>query len=229
MSAASSSLGIVTIGQAPRTDLHDDLQTLLASNIKIIEAGALDGMTLEEIERRYPVGEQDHLLVSRMSDGRQVTIAEADLEPLLDTAIRKMAAKPEIDALLVLCTGDLPDYRDLPIPVLSPKRLVRCSLQALFAGGQLVVMSPEPRQMTHARARWEEAAFQVETLYASPYGETTELDRAAREAAALPADVLYLDCMGYTLAQRQRIAELSGHRTLTPRQLVFSAANLLLG
>ncbi|WP_447928108.1 AroM family protein [Vreelandella sp. EE27] len=228
MSIAPTRLGIVTIGQAPRTDLHEDLATLLAEHIEVIERGALDELTLEEVEHRYPIPEQAQVLVSRMRDGRQVTIAEQDLEPLLDTAIRAMAEDERVDAIVVLCTGELPDYRELPVPVLSPKRLVRHGLQALFPRGKLLVMTPEPRQMAYAQARWEEAGFEIEMLSASPYGETQELERAAREAALLKGEALYLDCMGYTLAQRARIAKLSGHRTLTPRQLVFSAANLLL-
>ncbi|GHB14874.1 AroM family protein [Salinicola rhizosphaerae] len=226
-------LGIVTIGQAPRTDLHDDLAVLLAADIEVVERGALDALTLEEIESRYPVGDQPQLLVSRMRDGRQVTIAEPDLEPLLDSAIRTMAREDGVDAIVVLCTGELPDYRDLGVPVLSPKRLVRHGIQALFPEGRLLVMSPEARQMANTRARWEAAGFRVGTLSASPYGDLAELERAAREATAYridgeAPDLLYLDCMGYTLAHRARIAELSGQRTLTPRQLVFNAANLLL-
>lgn len=227
-SAAHARLGIVTIGQAPRSDLHDDLAVLLAANIEIVERGALDALTLEEIGSRYPVTDQPQVLVSRMRDGRQVTIAEPDLEPLLDAAIRTMAREDGVDAIVVLCTGELPDYRDLGVPVLSPKRLVRHGIQALFPQGRLLVMSPEARQMAMTRARWEAAGFSVETLSASPYGDPAELERAAQEATGLSADLLYLDCMGYTLAQRERIAERCGHRTITPRQLVFSAANLLL-
>lgn len=230
MRAAASAvrLGIVTIGQAPRTDLHDDLAALLAPGIKIVERGALDALTLDEITDRYPVGEQPQVLVSRMRDGRQVTIAEPDLEPLLDAAIRAMASEDRVDAIVVLCTGDLPDYRGLGVPVLSPKRLVRSGLQALFPEGRLLVMSPEARQMVNSRDRWEAAGFSVATLSASPYGEPAELERVASEAAVLEGDVLYLDCMGYTMAQRQRISELARIRTITARQLVFSAAQLLL-
>lgn len=226
---AASRLGIVTIGQSPRSDLHDDLATLLDASVEIVERGALDALTLGEIERRYPVSDQPQVLVSRMRDGRQVTIAEPDLEPLLDAAIRDMASDDGVDAIVVLCTGELPDYRNLGVPVLSPKHLVRHGIQALFPGGRLLVMSPELRQMENTRARWEAAGFSVETLSASPYGDPSKLECAAREAASLECDLLYLDCMGYTLSQRQRVAELSGHRTVTPRQLVFSATNLLLG
>lgn len=229
MSAAITRLGIVTIGQAPRSDLHDDLATLLAPGIEIVERGALDDLTLEDIKHRYPVNDHPEVLVSRMRDGRQVNITAPDLEPLLDAAIRIMADEDGVDAIVVLCTGDLPDYRDLHVPVLSPKRLVRHGIQALFPKGRLLVMSPESSQMDNTRARWQAAGFYVETLSASPYGDFTELECAARKAASLDGDLLYLDCMGYTLAQRQRIAKLSGQRTLIPRQLVFNAANLLLG
>ncbi|MAM58523.1 MAG: hypothetical protein CMN25_14425 [Salinicola sp.] len=226
--ACRARLGIVTIGQSPRSDLHDDLATLLDASIECLERGALDALTLEQIENRYPVSDQPQVLVSRMRDGRQVTIAEPDLEPLLDTAIRIMASDDGVDAIVVLCTGELPDYRHLGLPVLSPKRLVRHGIQALFPGGRLLVMSPEPRQMANTRTRWEAAGFSVETLSASPYGDPAELERAARQAAEMHGDLLYLDCMGYTLAHRRRIAALSGKRTVTPRQLVFGAANLLL-
>lgn len=226
--ASPPRLGIVTIGQSPRSDLHDDLGTLLDASVEIVERGALDALTLEQIESLYPVSGQPQVLVSRMRDGRQITIAEPDLEPLLDAAIRSMASDDGVDAIVVLCTGELPDYRDLEVPVLSPKRLVRHGIQALFPDGRLLVMSPESRQMANTRARWEAAGFSVETLSASPYGDAAELDRAARQAAGMPGDLLYLDCMGYTLAHRQRIAALSGQRTVTPRQLVFGAANLLL-
>ncbi|WP_311945984.1 AroM family protein [Halomonas piscis] len=230
MNAATNSarLGIVTIGQAPRTDLHDDLAFLLMPGIEVVERGALDTLTLEEIERRYPVREQAQVLVSRMRDGRQVTIAEPDLEPRLDAVIRTMASEDQVDAIVVLCTGELPDYRDFDVPVLSPKRLVCHGLQSLFPNGRLLVMSPEPRQMAHSRRRWESVGFMVETLAASPYGDPSELDRAAYAAARLTGDALFLDCMGYTLAQRRRIAELTGMRTITPRQIVFGAAQLIL-
>ncbi|WP_342595726.1 AroM family protein [Salinicola lusitanus] len=226
--ACKARLGIVTIGQSPRSDLHEDLATLLDASVEFVERGALDALTLEQIELRYPVSDQPQVLVSRMRDGRQVTIAESDLEPLLEAAISTMANDDDVDAIVVLCTGELPEYRHLDVPVLSPKRLVSHGIQALFPGGRLLVMSPEPRQMANTRTRWEAAGFSVETLSASPYGDAAELDRAARRAAAMSGDLLYLDCMGYTLAHRRRISALSGHRTVTPRQLVFGAANLLL-
>lgn len=226
--ASGRRLGIVTIGQAPRHDLHADLETLLDEGIDIVERGALDALTLDEIAARYPIGNKRPILVSRMRNGEQATIAEPDVEPLLDDAIRTMATEDDVAAIVVLCTGDVPDYRDLPVPVLSPKRLVRHSLQALFPEGRLLVMSPEASQSENTQKRWEAAGFTVATLNASPYGDPAALDAAAEQAAAHSADLLYLDCMGYTLAHRHRIAAISRQRVITPRQLVFNAANLLL-
>lgn len=220
-------LGIVTIGQAPRVDLHEDLAALLAPGIEVIERGALDALSAEDIERRYPVGDFSNVLVSRLRNGRQVTIAEPDLEPLLDVAIRDTAA--ECDVVIALCTGAIPDYQALSTPVISPARVVRHGLQALFPDGRLIVMSPDARQTDSARRRWETAGFSVATLVASPYGELQPMIEAAERAARLEADALYLDCMGYTLGHRMLVSAQSGHCVITPRQLVFGAANTLFG
>jgi len=44
-----SRLGAVTIGQSPRTDIIPDLRTVLGAEVEIVEAGALDGLSPEEI------------------------------------------------------------------------------------------------------------------------------------------------------------------------------------
>lgn len=46
-------LGAVTIGQAPRTDVTADIAPLLGPNVRVIEAGALDGQaTFRRLPRR---------------------------------------------------------------------------------------------------------------------------------------------------------------------------------
>lgn len=45
-------LGILTIGQSPRPDILGELLPLFDNDIEIFEAGALDGLTMEEIRVR---------------------------------------------------------------------------------------------------------------------------------------------------------------------------------
>ena len=44
-------LGALTIGQSPRSDLIPEMLPLLGTDVEVIEAGALDGMSLEEVQR----------------------------------------------------------------------------------------------------------------------------------------------------------------------------------
>ena len=56
-------IGAVTIGQSPRVDITADILPLLSSNIELIEAGAMDNYTLEEINEKFAPEEGDTVLV----------------------------------------------------------------------------------------------------------------------------------------------------------------------
>lgn len=47
-------LGVVTIGQAPRVDLIPEIKPILGEDVKVVERGALDGLSLKEVEAFYP-------------------------------------------------------------------------------------------------------------------------------------------------------------------------------
>ena len=220
-------LAIVTIGQAPRSDLHEDLAHLLGDSVTIREYGALDPFTLEEVNQHYPIEGKTDLLVSRMRDGRQVTISEQDLEPLLAQAVEKALSEVP-NLVVVLCTGDLPLFAHPTIRVLSPKRIVGHFFLGLGTDAKLLVMSPAPEQMVNTKARWLNNGFSVQCLYGSPYLSDGQRQKAALEAAKLGGDMLYLDCMGYSVAQGTEIAKLSSKSVLTPRQIIFSTVKLAL-
>ncbi|MFM2481890.1 AroM family protein [Celerinatantimonas sp. YJH-8] len=226
MTITRARLGIVTIGQSPRTDLHQDLHTLLGNSIELMEIGALDGLDLKTITTRYPIQGKTDVLVSRMRDGAQVTISESDLEPLLINAIHSMQQRqPEV--LVVLCTGELPDIAATHGPVIQPKDVVR----HFFAGlnlQHLAVMSPESAQITNTRNRWQKAGFQCDCSYGSPYQEEAARYQASQELKNSAADIIYLDCMGYTLAQARQIAQWSGKTVVTARQIIFKTVETLL-
>jgi 3-methyladenine DNA glycosylase AlkD len=43
-------IGMITIGQSPRVDIVPEMQEILGTDVEILEAGALDGLTLEEVK-----------------------------------------------------------------------------------------------------------------------------------------------------------------------------------
>ncbi|NCB17973.1 MAG: hypothetical protein EOM65_17595 [Synergistales bacterium] len=47
-------IGTVTIGQSPRTDVIPDIASILGPDVEIREAGALDGLSRDEIAAFCP-------------------------------------------------------------------------------------------------------------------------------------------------------------------------------
>lgn len=64
-------LGLITVGQAPRDDVIIDLLPIFGPEIELIQAGALDGLSLQEISSFAPQ-DGDYVLVSRLKDGSSV-------------------------------------------------------------------------------------------------------------------------------------------------------------
>ena len=52
----------ITVGQSPRTDMTCDLIPKLALNLELVEYGALDGLTLADIERDLAPEQIDELI-----------------------------------------------------------------------------------------------------------------------------------------------------------------------
>ena len=61
-------IGAITVGQSPRVDLIPEIQPILGDSVEIIQAGALDGLSKEEIAKFVP-RPGENVLVSRLTDG----------------------------------------------------------------------------------------------------------------------------------------------------------------
>ena len=67
-------IGAITVGQSPRTDVTQEIEGLLGS-IELIQRGALDGVTADDITRMAPQP-GEYVLVTRLTDGTSVRIAK---------------------------------------------------------------------------------------------------------------------------------------------------------
>lgn len=85
-------LGLITIGQSPRTDVTPDLDPIFGPDIQLCQAGALDGMTAQEIAAFAPE-EGDYVLISRLRDGSSAVFAEKHILPRLQQCIYDLEAK----------------------------------------------------------------------------------------------------------------------------------------
>ena len=77
----------ITVGQAPRTDMTADLESRLSSTLELVQYGALDDLTVNDVERDLAPEPGDEVLVSRMRDGSQVTFSGTKVLPLVQERI----------------------------------------------------------------------------------------------------------------------------------------------
>ncbi|MDQ0494398.1 AroM family protein [Paenibacillus brasilensis] len=163
-------LGMITIGQASRSDVAPIVERALEGRAELLQAGALDGLSLDYIQQHLAPSPGEYVLTSRLTTGESVVISREKILPLLQDKITRMEEQG-IRTILLLCTGVFPG--------LNPK----------FAA-------------------------------ASPYSGSAEEFRQAALQFKDQADLIVLDCMGYTDAHRELAARYAGVPVILSNALI---------
>ncbi|GAB3912543.1 hypothetical protein GCM10011575_45940 [Microlunatus endophyticus] len=225
-------LAVITIGQSPRTDLTPDLQRWLPG-VRLVERGALDHLSPDQIAGLAPrAGER--VLTTRLRDGSSVIIGHDFADELVQQAIVAVESadpdhQPAVDAVLLACTGEFPPLRHRT-PLFHPDAMLTHAVGALARGMQCVgVICPLPEQMEETVIKFAPVAdrdTQVEVRAATPYSDARAgLVEAGQELASAGAELIALDCIGYSDAMRRLVADTSGVPTVIGR----AAAARLVG
>jgi len=222
-------VGTVTIGQSPRVDLIPEIEQVMGlgggGHVRILEAGALDGLTLDEVSRLAP-GPDDYVLVTRMADGTSVKIAEKHILRRMQEKIDWLSAQGA-DVIALVCTGEFPAFRCDRMLVV-PQRLLFHVVSAV-AGAQpggdghrfrLGVMLPDADQVEHGVRRWSAVTPEVKVEAASPYGDLSAVREAAGVLKQWGADAVVMDCIGYTLAMKELVAGETGAPVFLARSVL---------
>jgi protein AroM len=208
-------LGLVTIGQSPRSDVLPQMQPYLPRELDIRQAGALDGLSNEQIAG-LAADPDGYLLHTRLRDGSAVTVGRAPIVSLLQERIEQQEHEGA-SIILLLCTGEFPTLRS-SVLLVEPDRLLASVLNGLRPR-KLGVFVPLPSQIEAAAAKWEALAAEKLYVTASPYGEPDEIVQAARKLQAHPVDLIVMDCMGYTGAHKRLVAKAIGKPILLATSL----------
>ena len=116
-----STLGIVTIGQAPRDDIVELFAAQAPAGTKVILRGALDGLTDAEVDALPPLNGAD-TLYTRLRGGRDVKISKQAVIDRSPETLAKLRADG-CDAIVYACTGEFPAM-DGDAGVLFPSRVL---------------------------------------------------------------------------------------------------------
>lgn len=223
-------LGAITVGQSPRVDITPDIEPLLPG-VEILQRGALDGFTNDELDRLM-AGRRDPVLATRRRDGREVIVAEEDVMAGLRAGIEELNGR-DVEAILLLCTGTFPSLESR-VPILYPEHLLAHFVAAVCRACTVGVMTPAVAQIPFQRERWAVAlgeGARVEVVHASPYAgdALSGVKAAAGELSARGASLIVMDCLGYTREMRALAKEASGVQAVLARTVVARVAAELLG
>ena len=219
-------IGIVTIGQSPRTDVVPELQTYLGDHVAVMEHGALDGLSLTEVKEYAP--ESGMLpLVTRMQDGTEVIVAKEKLLPRLNEVVMALDDQG-VDMILLLCNGDFPVFNTRCL-VIEPQRLVdRCVAGLLRERHRLGVLVPVPEQENWVRRRLEAVNPNLTVAVASPYEGEKALETACRRFRDNACDVIVLYCMGFNRQLGAKVRKLCDTSVMVSSTIVARILGELL-
>ncbi|MDH7477422.1 MAG: AroM family protein [Candidatus Bathyarchaeota archaeon] len=201
-------IGLITIGQSPRTDVTPLLRDMLGSEVELIEKGALDDLERKEIEKLAPTA-RDYMLVTRLRDGTSVKVARKHMVPRVQKCIMELEGLG-VDFTLLLCTGEFPSLKAKK-PLIMPDKLISNIVQCV-KGGKIGIVVPEKEQIPYMKRKWERKGLSIVITTANPYGESKNFEEAAKFLAKEHVDLIVLDCIGFT----PKVKEIFRHLTEKP-------------
>jgi protein AroM len=219
-------IGIVTIGQGPRTDVLKDLKPFFGGRVRLLERGALDLLTLEEVEKYSPSAGMT-ALVTRMNDGRSVVVAKEKILTRLEQAVDALNME-KVSLILLLCVGSFPSFESSCLIVEPQRVLDRCVAGLVGEQHHLGIMIPIPEQETLARDNFLPVTRQITVTVASPYSDRNGVSLAGHELKKAGCDLILMYCMGYTRESADQVRSATGKPVILANSLVARIVGELL-
>ncbi len=203
-------LGIVTIGQSPREDVVPEMKRMAAIEAEILECGALDGLSLPEIEKLAPE-KGEFLLETILKDGTAVKLSRDKLIPRVQKCIDSLVERGA-DVILILCLGEWPQFRSGKLVVKALEPFCAFTLGLVDTGDKIGVIVPAEEQVDDFRMKWSKEGVGVKVVAASPYSPTAkdEIARAAEILKESDVNVVVMACPGYTVEMKRIVERITG-------------------
>ncbi|RYL87041.1 AroM family protein [Sporolactobacillus sp. THM19-2] len=221
-------LGIVTIGQSPRTDVQPILEENLSERT-FVQKGALDGFTKDFIEKHLaPSGPScEYVLTSRLKDGNHVSMDRRKLQPFVQKKIDEFE-REGVEYILLLCTGVFKNLKTNTAQIIEPDHVIPPIVKLMIGNKRLGVIVPLKEQITNLDDKFTCAGLEPIFSFASPYEKNREAFHQAGLELKEKTDFVLMDCMGYTEEMRQWIAEDTEKPTILSNALIVKVLSVFI-
>jgi len=210
-------IGMLTIGQSPRDDILPTLMGILGDGYEIVEAGALDDMTHEDIQG-IEFGPDDYLLVSRMRDGTEIKITKRFILPMMQKRIDELEEKG-VSLIVIMCTGKFPQF-DSRVLVVTPQEILKGVLEGALKRGRLGVVYPAEEQVQGAEAGFGREGIEIYGDHLSPYEGDSELEGLADRLTGQDLDLILLNCFGFSSKVKEAVTKKTGKSVIQSNALI---------
>jgi protein AroM len=209
-------IGMLTIGQSPRDDILPGLREILGKNVEIVEAGALDGKTMEDV-KKIPLRIEDYILVSRMRDGTEIKITKKYVLPMMQEKLDWLESKG-IRLTVVMCTGKFPQFKSKGL-VVTPMEILKGVLEGCLKEGKLGVVYPTAEQIPMGEKEWGRLNITIYGDTVSPY-EPKDVEGLCNRLVDQNLDLILLNCFGFPTEIRKKVAKKTGKPVVQANTMV---------
>jgi len=212
----------LSVGQSPRADIIDDMLGNLDLSIEAQEIGALDGLPPAELdELKVRPGETS--IVTKLADGSTIVISKPRIAERM-AGIAAAFQPNQFDLVVILSTGLFRDFESI-CPTVNAQRAMESTVISLAAHGSAVGLIQPLKQQIDELSIPALAPYKITASYAAE-GDKQSLAGALVDLA--DAEIIVLNSVSVTEADRQTVAKASGKPVVLARRIVASAIRLLL-
>lgn len=209
-------IGMLTIGQTPRNDLIPGLMDILGPGYEVVEAGALDDQSMDDVNG-IDLNPDHYILVSRMRDGTEIKITKKYVIPKMQGQLDRLEDQG-VRLTVVMCTGKFPQFRSRGL-VVTPSEVLKGVIEGSLKEGKLAVVYPTEEQIPYAEKDFGREGVEVYADAVSPYEDDDVkglLDRLVKE----DPDLVFLNCFGFPYSIKKQVQEATGKPTIHSSALI---------
>lgn len=221
--------------------VSDEIAEWVRENLEVPEdtevlvVGAQDGMSDEEL-RALSEGIEPGAYVDTLSDGTTIYLRKEDV-------VRNMRKKAHelrqqgVVASMICCTMEYSELEDIEDLLIPSKVVENAALALVPKGATIGVLNPLEETMDYEIQKWKrlpdykivnlaapaivegspEAALLSEEEFATAEQRPVE---AAKKLVEQGAEVIVLDCMGFTKEHREKVSKATGKPVIQPQSLL---------
>ena len=144
-------IGLLTVGQSPRDDLVPFMIPYFGKPVRVLQGGALDGLSPQEIAGLGPnPGEVG--IVARLRDGSNTLLSHAKILPR-GQAVVDRAQDDGAEMLVIMCGADWSAIRS-KVLVVNPGKVFPAIISAVAGNRNLGVIKPSAGQLEQAKRQF---------------------------------------------------------------------------